>query len=106
MATIKQPHWDKREGSLIIMVDPDGPNSKATFTEPLKLGQRATGTIGGVEVTVLLTEIISHTTAHARIVRIWNGTEDLDSLGDIFLEDSVVISHDNVKRLDVDANTP
>jgi len=106
MATTKQPNWDKREGSLIIMANPDGPNKNAPLTVPLKTGQRAMGTIGGVEVTVLLTEIVTPTTAEATIIRIWNGTEDIDDLGDISLGNNVMISRDNIKRLDIDANTP
>jgi hypothetical protein len=64
------------------------------------------GTVGGVEVTVLLTEIVTPTTAEAMITRIRRGTEDIDNIGDISLGESVMISRDNITRLDVDENAP
>lgn len=105
MAAIKKPDWYKRDGPPIILFDPEGQHREAMFTEPLKVGQRATGIIGGIEVTVLLTEIVTYTRAHGRVIRIKNRDEDLVSFEDISLQDIVVITRDDIKCLDVDANT-
>jgi hypothetical protein len=34
MTSIKQPNWDKRKGSLVIMANPDGPNKRAARGAP------------------------------------------------------------------------
>ena len=56
--TVKQPKWDKQESAPIILTNPDGPNRNPSLAEPLSVGQTAVGTIGGVEIAVLLTDIL------------------------------------------------
>ena len=98
----KQPKWDKQENAPIILADPDGPNKNPSLREPLSVGQQATGTIGGVEVAVLLTEILSPTTAKGRIVRILDGHDDLDFTGDLSIGDTVSINRNDMYSLDID----
>lgn len=102
MATTNRPKWDKQENMPIILADPDGPNKNPSLAEPLRVGQRATGIIGGVEVSVLLTEILSPTGARGRIVRIIDGRNDLDFTGDLSIGDTVFINRDNMYSLEID----
>jgi hypothetical protein len=107
MAAIKQPKWDKQENTPIILADPDGPNKSPSFTEPLSVGQLATGIIGGLEIDVLLTEILSPTSAKGRIIRILDGHNDLNFTGDLSIGDTVSIDRDDMYSLDIDIeNTP
>ena len=101
MAT-KQPKWDKQEGAPIIMADPKGPNKSPSLTEPLRAGQQAVGTISGVEIVVLLTEVVSPTTGKGRIVGIMDGFTDRDTLGDLSTGDIVLIDRDDMYSLDID----
>jgi hypothetical protein len=102
MAATKQPKWDKQENAPIIFADPDGPNKNPSFTEPLNVGQLATGMIGGVEIDVLLTEILSPATAKGRIIRIIDGRNELDSTGDLSVGDTVSLDRDDMYSLDID----
>jgi hypothetical protein len=107
MATTKQPKWDKQENTPIILADPDGPNKNPSLTEPIRVGERATGTIGGVEITVLLTEILSSTNAKGRIIRILDGHNDLDVTGDLSIGDTVSINRHDMFSLEIEiADTP
>ena len=106
MAT-KQPEWDKQENGPIIFADPNGSHRSPSLAEPLTAGQQATGTIGGLEIVVLLTEILSPTNAKGKIIRILDGFIDLDSIGDLTIDDSVLISRDDMYSLEIDvADTP
>ena len=102
----KQPNWDKQENLLIILVSPDGANKNASITTPLKVGQLAVGTIGGIDVTVQLKELVTATNAKATIIRIFDGQKDVDSIGDLSMYDSVFIRREDMKSLDVDVTIP
>jgi hypothetical protein len=102
METAKQPHWDKQEGVPIILARPDSPNRTPSFTEPLQVGQRATGTVGGVEIVVSLTNILTATKAHGEIINITDGQNDRDSLGDLSIGDTVLIRRGDMYSLEVD----
>jgi hypothetical protein len=104
MGTLKQPKWDKQEGAPIIVADPDGPNKNPSFTEPLGVGQQALGTIGGVEIAVLLTNILTDTKAQGEVIHILDGQNDLDSLGDLSIGDTVIIKREDMYSLYVDIN--
>lgn len=107
MATTKQPKWDKQENTPIIFADPNGPNKNPSFTEPLCVGQLTTGIVGGIEIDVLLTEIVSPTNAKGRIIRILDGHNDLDFTGGLSIGDTVSIGRDDMYSLDIDIeNTP
>jgi hypothetical protein len=107
MAATKQPKWDKQENTPIILADPDGPNRNPSFTEPLSVGQLATGIIGGLEIDVLLTGILSTTNAKGKIIRILDGHNDLNFTGDLSIGDTVSIDRDDMYSLDIDIeNTP
>jgi hypothetical protein len=101
--TKKRLEWDVQEKQL-IMANPDGPNKNASLTEPFRIGQRATGTIGGAAITVLLTKIITPTSAEAKVIRIWNGDKEMGSLGDLYIANIVMLSRENVRWLDIDTN--
>jgi len=98
----KQPKWDRQEGAPIILADPNGPNKSPSLTEPLRAGQQATGTISGVEIMVLLTEVVSATAAKGRIVGIADGFTDRETMGDLSIGDIVLITRDDMYSLDVD----
>jgi hypothetical protein len=106
MKTVKQPTWDKQEGTPIIMANPDGPNKNPSLAEPLSVGQRAIGTIGGVEIVVQLTDILTTTNAQGKIILIVDGRNDRDSLGDLSIGDTVLIKRADMYSLDVDTDTP
>jgi hypothetical protein len=106
MKTVKQPKWDRQEGAPIIVANPEGPNRNPSLTEPLSVGQRAIGTVGGVEIEVLLTDILTTTTAQAEIIGIVDGRDDRDSLGDLSIGDAVLIKRADMYSLDVDVNLP
>lgn len=106
MKTVKQPTWDKQESTPIILTNPDGSNRNPSFQEPLSAGQRVTGTIGGVEVTVLLTDILSSTSAQGEIIGILDGQDDRGSLGDLLIGDIVFIKRENMYSIEVDTDTP
>ena len=106
MKTVKQPKWDRQEGAPIIMDSPDGPNRNPSLAEPLRVGQRAIGTIGGVEIAVLLTDILTTTSAQAEIISILDGQNDRDVLDDLSIGDTVLIKRADMYSLDIDTNTP
>ena len=106
MKTVKQPKWDKQEGSPIIFANPDGPNRNPSLTEPLRVGQQAIGTIGGVEVVVVLKDMLTPTKAQGEIVSIMDGMEERVSLGDLSVGDSVFITRQDMYSLDVDTDLP
>ncbi len=102
MKTVKQPKWDKQGGAPIILANPEGPNKNPSFLEPLRAGQEATGTIGGVEIAVLLTDILTTTKAQGEIVRMLDGPHDIDRLGDLSVGDIVLIGRDEMYSLYID----
>lgn len=104
MKTVKQPKWDRQEGMPIILTNPDGQDKTPSLAEPLMAGQEAIGTIGGVEIAVLLTDVLSSTKAQGEIVRILDGRNDLDRLGDLSIGDIVLIRREDMFSLDVDTN--
>jgi hypothetical protein len=106
MKTVKQPKWDRQEGPPIILTNPDGPNKNPSLTEPLKIGQEAAGTIGGVEISVRLTDILTFTQAQGEIIRILDGHVDRDVLGDLSLGDTVLIKRQDMHSLEIDTDQP
>jgi hypothetical protein len=102
MKTVKQPAWDRQEGAPIILTNPDGTNRNPSLAEPLGAGQQATGTIGGVEITVLLRDILTATRAEGEIIRILDGQDDRDFLDDLSIGDIVLIRRQDMYSLDVD----
>ncbi len=104
MKTVKQPKWDKQEGAPIILADPDGPNKNPPFNEPLRVGQRATGTIDGVEVVVLLTDILTTVKAQGQVIGIFDGQNERDAIGDLCLGDIVFIERKDIYSLDIDTD--
>jgi len=103
MKTVKMPNWDKQEGAPIILCNPQGPNKNPSFNEPLRVGHIATGTIGGVEIVVSLTDIISAVKAQGEIIGILDGQNERDSLGDLSVGDIVFIERKDMYSLDIDA---
>jgi hypothetical protein len=103
---MKQPKWDRQEGPPIVVSNPDGPNSNPSLTEPLKVGQEAIGTIGGVEIVVMLSEIITPTQAKGEITQILNGLVEMETLGDLSLGDTVLIKRDEMYSLNIDPDIP
>lgn len=106
MASVKQPKWDKQEGPPLIIANPSGPNRNPSLVEPLKVGQQAIGTIGGVEIAVVLKDILTPTKACGEIVAIMDGMKDLDSLGDLSVGDSVLITRQDMYSLEIDTDLP
>ena len=106
MKTAKQPKWDRQEGPPIVIANPDGPNKNPSFTEPLRVGQEAIGTIGGVEVVVMLTDIVTPTQAQGEITQIMDGLVELDALGDVSVGDAVLIKREEMFSLNIDAEVP
>jgi hypothetical protein len=104
MKTVKEPKWDKQGGTPIILSNPDGPNRYPSFTTPLRVGQVATGTIGGVEIAVTLTDILTTMKAQGEIIRILDGQNDRDSLGDLSIGDTVLIKLTDMYSLEVDTD--
>jgi hypothetical protein len=102
MTNTKRPKWDRQENMPIILAYPDGPNKNPSLAEPLGVGQRATGMISGAEISVLLTELLSFTNAKGRIVRIQYGHNDLDSIGDLSIGDTVLINRNDMYTLEID----
>ena len=102
MKTVKQPKWDKQDEGPTILVSPDGSNKDASITEPLKVGHRAAGTIGGVEITVRLLNLRSSTIAEAEIIRIRDEQDDREILGDLSIGDTVLIKREDMRWLDID----
>ncbi len=105
MGTVKQPEWDKQEGAPIILTNPEGQNRNPSLLEALTAGQEAIGTIGGVEIAVLLTEILTPTKAQGEIVRILDGRDDLERLGELSIGDIVLIRREDMYSLDVDTGS-
>ncbi len=105
MGTVKQPKWDKQEGAPVILTNPEGQDKNPSLTEPLRAGQEAIGTIGGVEIAVLLTDILTSTKAQGEIVRILDGRDDLDRLGELSMGDIVLIRREDMYSLDVDTSS-
>ena len=101
MNTVKKPKWDKQDDSPIIIANPEGTNKNPSFTEPLRAGQEAIGTIGGVEIAVMLTDIITTTSAYGKIVAIIDGQQDRNTLGDLSVGDSVFIRREDIYSLDI-----
>lgn len=101
MKTVKQPKWDKQESAPIILTDPDGPNRNPSLAEPLSVGQTAVGTIGGVEIAVLLTDILTTTSVQGEILEILDGQIDQDSLGDLSKGDTVLIKRENMYSIEI-----
>jgi hypothetical protein len=106
MKTVKQPAWDRQESTPIILAGPDDPNRNPSLKEPLRVGQRATGTVGGVEIVVVLTDILAATNAQGEIISILDGQDDREFLGDLSIGDTVLIKWENVYSLEIDTNTP
>lgn len=106
MKTAKQPKWDKQEGPPIVIANPAGPNRNPSFTEPLKVGQEAIGTIGGIEVVITLTDIIAPTQAQGEITQILDGLAELDAIGDLSVGDTVLIRREDMYSLNIDADLP
>ena len=106
MKSVKQPKWDRQEDTPIIQSNPDGANRNPSFTTPLRVGQLATGTIGGLEIAVVLTDILTATNAQGEIIRILDGQNDQDSLGDLSIGDIVLIKYTDMYSLDVDTDLP
>ena len=106
MKTVKEPKWDKQEGAPMILTNPDGPNRYPSLAEPLRVGQQAIGTIGGVEIAVRLTDILTTTKAQGEIVEIIDGQDDRDSLGELSIGDTVTINRGDMYCLEVDTDTP
>lgn len=104
MKTAKQPKWDKQEGPPIVIANPAGPNRNPSFTEPLREGQEAIGTIGGVEIVVTLTLVISPTQGQGEITQILDGMAELDALGDLSVGDTVLIKREDMYSLNIDAD--
>ncbi len=104
MKTVKQPKWDRQDGAPVILTGPDSLNKNPSFTEPLRAGQQAIGTIGGIEVAVLLTEIMTTASAQGEIVGIVDGQTNRDSLGDLSVGDTVLIKRSDMYSLDVDTD--
>lgn len=104
MKTAKQPKWDKQDGPPIVLANPAGPNKSPSLTEPLKPGQEAVGTIGGVEVVVLLKDILTPTQAQGEITQTLDGFVDLDVLGDLSVGDTVFIRREDMYSLNIDAD--
>jgi hypothetical protein len=104
MKPVKQPKWDKQEGTPIIQSNPDGANRNPSFTTPLRVGQLATGTIGGAEIAVVLTDILTTTNAQGEIIRILDGQNDRDFVGDLSIGDTVLIKSTDMYSLEVDTD--
>jgi hypothetical protein len=101
MLTVKYPKWDKQNQTQLLC-NPDGPNKNASIGDPLRIGQRATGTIGGIQIKILLSELKSSSSSIGRIIRILDQQNDLDVLGNLSIGDTVFISRSDMKSLDVD----
>ena len=104
MKPVKQPKWDKQEGTPIFQSNPDGANRNPSFTTPLRVGQLATGTIGGAEIAVVLTDILTTTNAQGEIIRILDGQNDRDFVGDLSIGDTVLIKSTDMYSLEVDTD--
>jgi hypothetical protein len=102
MKTVKRPKWDRQEGAPVILANPDGPNINPSFSEPLCSGQRAIGTIGGVEIAVLLTDILTTTSAQGEIISILDGQNDRNYLDDLSMGDTVLIRRADMYSLEID----
>lgn len=103
MKPVKHPVWDKQQHDTLIMVSPDSSQHSATSGEPLAVGQQAWAAIGGVEVKVLLTNLLTPTEAEARIIRIRKDKgEDQETLGDLSIDDTVLIARKDIRWLDID----
>lgn len=98
---VKKPTWDKQEGAPLIISDPQGENPNPSFAEALMAGQIATGMIGGIEIVMQLTEILSGTSANAQIVQIIDGTEDRTSAADLHPGDTVFITRADMYSIEV-----
>lgn len=104
MKTAKQPKWDKQDGPPIVLANPAGPNKSPSLTEPLMAGQEAIGTIGGVEIVVMLTDIVTPTQAQGEITQIMDGLVELDALNDLSVGDTVLIRREDMYSLNIDAD--
>lgn len=105
MTSVKQPHWDKQDGLPIIIANPTGPNKNPSLTEPLRVGQEATATIQGIEVVVVLTDVLTPTRAHGEIVRILDGYVDRETFGDLSIGDTVLIRREDMFSLNIDTES-
>lgn len=103
MKTVKEPIWDKQEGMPIVLTDPDGPGRTPSLSVPLEVGYIATGTVGGVEIAVKLTEILTSSKAKGEVIDIFDGITDLDSLGDLAKGDLVLIGRQDMYSIEIDA---
>lgn len=106
MKAAKEPRWDRQDGPPMVIADPRGPNSNPSLAEPLRVGQEATATIGGVEIVVVLTDILTPTKAHGEIVRILDGPVDKESLGELSIGDIVLIRREDMYSLNIDGRCP
>jgi len=102
MTKAKHPPWDKQDGAPIILANPAGPNATPSFSEPLKRGQEAIGMIGGIEVVVVLADVLTATSAEGEIVEILDGFQDRQSLGELAVGDRVFIRREDMYSLNVD----
>jgi len=103
MKIVKKPKWDKQDPSrLQVLHSPDGPSKNAAITDPLRAGHRPVGTIGGVEIEIKLTNIISATEAEGVIIRIGPPYLNRENLEDLCLDDIVFIRRRDMSSIDVE----
>ncbi|HNZ59737.1 MAG TPA: hypothetical protein PLT06_05705, partial [Syntrophorhabdaceae bacterium] len=75
-----------------------------SFNEPLRVGQRATGTVDGVEVVVLLSDILTTVKAQGEIVGIFDGQNEKDVFDGLRIGDVVFIERKDMYSLDIDTD--
>lgn len=102
MKTVKHPKWDKQNPDKRIMFDPDGSSNKTSLNEPFKVNQRIISSINGNEITMQITNLLNDNKFEAKIIRIIDGSDDVEEMNDLLLDDFVLIKEDEIKRRDIE----
>jgi len=106
MKTVKHPNWDKveREEQQLLFT-PGTPGEKVPL-DHLEVGMMAEASVKGAVIKMRLSKILPPSSAEAKILRINNNDETIDSLS---IGDTVFIEIRDMKRRDAgknDINTP